>query len=205
VTDAAQPEVYFTSSNRSDETGRHINTSDVYLIVRASSDPERLVPTLRDVVRAAAPTASLVESVMTMKARIAGHLANPRISAALLGAFAVSALLIAGVGLFGVLSYVVVQRTREVGVRMALGARPRDVVALVVRQSMVIVAAGLALGIGASYWASRLVAAFLYGVTPHDPLSYAAVPCVLFAVAAVATVVPARRAARLDPAKVLRA
>jgi putative ABC transport system permease protein len=205
VTDAPQPEVYYTASGLSDRaSGLHGNDTDMFLVVRTSSDPEALVPSLRDIVRTAAPDAPL-EQVMTMNARVADSLANPRLYAALLDAFALFALLIAGVGLFGVLSYSVAQRAREIGVRTALGAQLRDIVGLVVRQSMTIAVVGLALGIVASYWVSRLLATFLYGVTPHDVISYIAVALVLLAVAALASVVPARRAARVDPVKVLRA
>ena len=205
VTDVPQPEVYYTPSHRTDAPNwLKIESSNVNLIVRTSSDPEALVPTLRDIVRTVVPAAPL-ESVMTMRDRVAGSLANPRLYAMLLGAFAAFALLIAGVGLFGVLSYSVAQRSREIGVRTALGAQLRDIVGLVVRQSMAIALAGLAIGIVASYWVSRLLTTFLYGVTPHDAFSYAAVAIVLLAVAALASVVPARRAARVDPVKVLRA
>jgi putative ABC transport system permease protein len=200
VTDAPQPELYQVV--RRDQ--RRVNDTDIYLIVRSSSDPQALVPTLRDLVRTASPEAPL-ESVMTMRDRVADSLANPRLYAALLGVFALFALLIAGLGLFGVLSYSVAQRAREIGVRTALGAQLRDIVGLVVRQSMTIAVVGLALGIVASYWVSRLLATFLYGVTPHDVISYIAVALVLLAVAALASVVPARRAARVDPVKVLRA
>jgi putative ABC transport system permease protein len=199
VTDTPQPEIYGVFSRHE---GR-LNDSDIYLVVRTSSDPRALVPTLRDIVRTAAPTAPL-ESVMTMRERVAESLVNPRLYAALLGAFAIFALLIAGVGLFGVLSYSVAQRAREIGVRTALGAQLRDIVALVVRQSMAIAVAGLTIGIATSFWVSRLLGAVLYGVTPHDPASYIAVALVLLAVAAIASIVPARRAARVDPVRVLR-
>ncbi|MGH9407887.1 MAG: ABC transporter permease [Vicinamibacterales bacterium] len=205
VTDTPQPEIYYTPSNaNAGGPARHVSDDDIFLIVRTSSDPETLVPTLRDIVRTAAPTAPL-EQVMTMRERVADSLANPRLYAALLGAFALFALLIAGVGLFGVLSYSVAQRAREIGIRSALVAQIRDIVALVVRQSMAIAIAGLAIGIVASYWVSRLLGTFLYGVTPHDAISYAAVALVLLAVSALASVVPARRAAKVDPVKVLRA
>jgi ABC-type antimicrobial peptide transport system permease subunit len=200
VTEAPQPEIYSVFSRLQ---GR-LADADVYVIVRTASDPRVLVPALRDAVRAAAPSAPL-ESVMTMRERVADSLANPRLYATLLGAFAVFALLIAGVGLFGFLSYSVAQRAREIGVRSALGAQLRDIVALVVRQSMTIAAAGVGIGIVASLWMSRVLETVLYGVTPHDAVSYVAVALVLLAVAALASVVPARRAARVDPVSVLRA
>ena len=205
VTDTPQPELYYVAREQAGRgIGRSVDDDDIFLIIRTASDPEALVPTLRDIVRTAAPAAPL-ESVMTMRERVADSLANPRLYAALLGAFALFALLIAGVGLFGVLSYSVAQRAREIGVRTALGAQLRDTIALVLRQSMTIALAGLAVGVVASYWVSRLLRTFLYGVTPHDFLSYVVVALVLIAVAAIASIVPARRAAKVDPVKVLRA
>src|SRR5207302_1721716 len=118
--------------------------------------------------------------------RVADSLANPRLYAMLLGAFAVFALLIAGVGLFGVLSYSVAQRAREIGVRAALGAQVRDIVGLVLRQSMAIAVSGVIAGIIASLWISKALQQFLYGITPHDALTFAAVALLLLIVAAIA-------------------
>ena len=114
------------------------------------------------------------------------------------------ALAIAGVGLFGVLSYSVAQRAREIGVRTALGAQTADIVALVLRQVAVISVAGIAAGVFAAYAASQSLTTVLYGVGPHDVAVYIVVPLVLLAVAASACIVPARRAARVDPLAVLR-
>jgi ABC-type antimicrobial peptide transport system permease subunit len=121
---------------------------------------------------------------------------------ATLAAFAVA---IAGVGLFGVLSYSVAQRAREIGVRTALGAQVRDIVRLVVGQSMAIAGAGLAAGLVASFWLASTLQTFLYGVTPHDAVSFGVVAAVLLLVSVLASIVPARRAARVDPVKVLKA
>jgi putative ABC transport system permease protein len=173
------------------------------LIVRTSSDPRALIPSLRDIARSVAPAAPL-ESVLTMRDRVAGSLARPRLYAILLGAFAAFALAIAGVGLFGVLSYSVAQRAREIGVRSALGAQVRDIVGLVLRQSMGIALTGVVAGIVASFWITKALQQFLYGVTPHDAVSFAAVALLLLMVAAIATIVPARRAASVDPVSVLR-
>src|SRR5262249_18606102 len=174
VRDTPQPQIYQVMRR---DQGR-ISSSDVYIVVRAASDPQALVPTLRDIVRTAAPSAPL-ESVMTMRDRVADTLANPRLYAVLLGAFAMFALLIAGVGLFGVLSYSVAQRSREIGVRAALGAQVRDIVSLVLRQSMAIALTGVAAGIVASFWISTALRQFLYGITPHDAVSFAAVAVLL--------------------------
>jgi predicted permease len=204
VTDEPQPEIYYVASHAADALSvQQVFASDLGLIVRASSDPRALVPALRAIAAAAAPDAPL-ESVMTMRDRVGESLAKPRLYAALLGTFAAFALVIAGVGLFGVLSYSVALRAREIGVRSALGAQVGDIIALVVRQALVIVAIGLAGGLLASWWIGAALRTFLYGVTPHDALSFAAVALVLLVVAIVATIVPARRAASVDPVSVLR-
>src|SRR5205085_7166320 len=127
-----------------------------------AADPRSLVPSLRSIVSESAPGAPL-ESVMTMRDRLADSLAQPRLYAVLLGTFAAFALVIAGVGLFGVLSYSVAQRAREIGVRTALGAQMRDIVGLIVSQSMIIAGAGLAIGLVASYWLTGTLQKFLYG------------------------------------------
>jgi ABC-type antimicrobial peptide transport system permease subunit len=204
VTDVPQPEVYYTTSHAEGTTSlQRVIASDLNLVIRTSADPRTLVPSLRAIVAAAAPSAPL-ESVMTMKDRVADSLARPRLYAMLLGTFAVFALAIAGVGLFGVLSYSVALRAREIGVRAALGAQVGDIVALVARQAAAIAGAGLAVGLVASFWMAGALRTFLYGVTPHDVMSFAAVAVLLLAVAVLASVVPARRAARVDPVTVLR-
>src|SRR5688572_9082690 len=137
--------------------------SDIHLVVRTAGDPTNLVPTLRAIAREAAPAAPL-ESIMTMEDRVSASLAKPRLYAVVLGTFAAFALAIAGVGLFGVLSYSVSQRAREIGVRAALGAQVRDIVGLVVRQSLAIALAGLAIGLTASLWLTSALRAYLFGV-----------------------------------------
>jgi ABC-type antimicrobial peptide transport system permease subunit len=117
----------------------------------------------------------------------------------LLGLFAVVALFLAAVGLYGVVSYTVGQRRREIGLRMAIGAAPRDVLAMVVAGAMKLAAIGVAIGIAAALGFSRVLETSLRGVTPFDPASYAITAMVLVAVALVASVVPARRAMRVDP------
>src|SRR5262249_24798091 len=204
VTDAPQPEVYFTPSHQADATSQQrVGSSDLDLIVRSTSDPRAVVPALREIVEREAPTVPL-ESVMTMKDRVAESLAQPRLYAVLLATFAVFALAIAGVGLFGVLSYSVAQRSREIGVRAAPGAQVAALVGLVLRPALALATAGVAAGLAASFWLARGLEKVLYGVTPHDAASFALVAAVLLAVAAIASIVPARRAARVDPVNVLR-
>ena len=198
ATDTPEPEIYFVASQQP------LHSDSVSLVVRTAGDPRSLVPSLRSIVQATAPSAPL-ESIMTMEDKLAASLARPRLYAVLLGVFAAFALAIAGVGLFGVLSYTVALRAREIGVRTALGAQVRDIVGLIVGQSMAIAGTGLAAGLVASYWLTGALNKFLYGVTPHDAVSFGAVAAVLLLVSILASIVPARRAARVDPVKVLRA
>ena len=172
-------------------------------VARASGDPSALAPAVRAIVREQAP-ALVLDSVMTMEDRLMSSLSRPRAYALVLGAFATFALFIAAVGLFGVLSYSVAQRSREIGVRTALGAQTMDIVALVLRSGMAITAAGLAGGLAAAALLVESLSKVLYGVRPFDPATFMAVPLVLAVAAALACVAPARRAARIDPIRALR-
>jgi putative ABC transport system permease protein len=197
VGDAPQPEVYYPMPQRP------VHASDINFVLRTADDPRALARAVRTIIREAAPRAPL-ESIMTMEDRVATSLSRPRLYAVLLGTFALFALAIAGVGLFGVLSYAVALRAREIGVRTALGAQMRDIVLLVVGQSLAIAISGVTVGLVASFWLTRALQKFLFGVTPRDAASFAAVAAVLLLVAVIASIVPARRAARVDPVKVLR-
>jgi len=139
-----------------------------------------------------------------MEERVWTSLARPRFYALLLGGFAAFALAVAGVGLFGVLSYTVSLRARELGVRATLGATPWGLVGLVARQALLVTACGLAIGLGTAAALGRGIAGLLFGVTPGDTATFAAVAAVLALVAVVACAAPARRAARVDPVRVLR-
>jgi ABC-type antimicrobial peptide transport system permease subunit len=123
---------------------------------------------------------------------------------AMLGAYAGVALVLASIGIFGVISYTVSQRTAEIGLRMALGARPGDVTRLIVRQGLLLTAAGITAGAGAALWLSRYLRTQLYAVSPLDPAVYALVMALLVAVAILACLIPARRAAKIDPMTALR-
>jgi len=177
--------------------------SSIFFMIRTTGDPAAQIAALRTAVREQDPTVAL-DSIMTMEERVATSLAKPRLYALLLTGFAVAALAIAGVGLFGVLSYAVAQRAREIGVRTALGAQVVDIVSLVLRQALVVTAIGLIAGMWAAFALTRYVSTFLYGVGRADIVSYASVGIVIAAVAAVACIVPARRAARVDPITVLK-
>jgi putative ABC transport system permease protein len=180
-----------------------IGNFDPILVIRTTADPTTYVSILRGLVHEQAPALAL-DSVTTMEDRVMTSLAKPRLYAVVLEWFAVFALLIAGVGLFGVLSFSVAQRTREIGVRSALGAQARDIVALVLGQALWIVGIGVLIGLAAALAGVRLLSAFLYGISPHDGLTFVAVPIVIAAVAAVACLVPAWRAAKVDPLTALR-
>lgn len=129
-----------------------------------------------------------------LEAYVSDVMAPARFSLTLMGVFGALALLPAAVGLYGFISYWVGQRTRELGIRMALGARRRDILGLVLRQGLVLTTAGAALGLAAAFAATRLLAGFLYGVSAADPLTYAALTALLAAVSVLACLVPARRA-----------
>lgn len=173
-------------------------------IVRTTEPPTAVFGTFRDALRRIDPSIPLVETE-TMASVIRADIQQQRISMMLLGGFALAALLLAAIGLYGVISYSVAQRTQELGVRAALGALPRDLMWLVLRQTAVVVAIGLALGAAGALAARALIAAQLFGVSARDPSTLAAAAVLLAGVAFVATIVPTRRAAVADPLEALRA
>jgi putative ABC transport system permease protein len=177
--------------------------SQAFVVLRTANDPAAHIDTLRTALREEDPTLAL-DAVMTMDQRIGLSAARPRTYAVLLGGFAVFALLIAGVGLFGVLSYSVTQRSRELAVRSALGASRTAVIGVALKQISVALIVGLMTGIAlAATFANRL-SPFLYGVSPTDWISFGIAPVALIAVGIAACLVPARRVARTDPVQVLR-
>jgi putative ABC transport system permease protein len=135
---------------------------------------------------------------------VAASLAERRFSMEMIGLFAVTALLLAGLGIYGVISYMVVERTREIGIRLALGAERRTVLRMVLRQGLELTSVGAAVGLVCALIVSRVMAGVLYGVQPTDPVTFAGVAVVLIAVALVACYVPAQRAIRIDPTIALR-
>jgi putative ABC transport system permease protein len=171
--------------------------------VRSAGDPSALVPALRRAVRTIDPDLPLFQ-VATMEERVSASLARPRINAVLLGGFALTALLLAAIGIYGVIAYGVVQRTRELGIRVALGARATDVLRMVIRQGMRPVLLGVTLGLAGALAGTRVLRSLLFGVGPFDPTAFGLVTLFLLLVALAATWLPARRAGRSDPMTALR-
>ena len=174
------------------------------IAVRTRRDPARLTEPLARAVREADPDQP-THSVRSMDEITAAATASRRFSIQLVGGFASIALLLAAIGIYGVMAYLVNQRTREIGIRVALGARPASVVRLVVSYALGLAAGGVLLGMAAAAFLTRLIAGMLFGVSPSDPWTFAAIALVLLGTALVATFTPARRAARVDPMVALRA
>lgn len=197
---SGQPEMFSAFAQIDGTTMRAFQP---FLIVRTANDPTSHLADLRRLVKEEVPTSPL-ESVMTMDERLANSLARPRLYATVLTMFAGFTVLLTAIGLFGMLAYTVAMRTREIGVRTAIGAQTRDVVWLVLRQALAVAASGIAIGLVVAWIASRYLGTVLYGVTPHDALTFATVAAIVLLVALAACVVPARRAARLSPLIALR-
>ncbi|HKP13009.1 MAG TPA: ABC transporter permease [Blastocatellia bacterium] len=175
----------------------------VTLHVRAAGDVTALVGSLRGAIQALDPNLSVL-NVETMSDRVNESLQGERTQATLLGSAGVIALLLASVGLYGVMSYTVAQRTREIGIRMALGASRRNVMGLVLKQGAALVGVGVIIGLGAAFGLTRLVASSLFGVTAVDPLTFAGTSLLLMLVSLAASYLPARRATKVDPIIALR-
>jgi putative ABC transport system permease protein len=179
------------------------NNADLFLVVRTDGDPAALAPAVRS--RIASVDKDLpVYKVTTMEKLVSDSLAQRRFLMFLFGVFAALALALAVVGLYGVMSYSVTQRTHELGLRMALGAQGWDVLKMVVGQGMVLVAVGLAVGLTLAFALSRYMSSQLYEVSAVDPLTYAGIALLLAAVAFLACFIPARRATKVDPMVALR-
>jgi putative ABC transport system permease protein len=178
--------------------------TNVYYVIRASGDPGRLLGAVRQTVSAADPKTAIV-FVKTMDELIDETLWQRRLWGVMFAVFAALALLLASVGIYGLLAYSVNQRTREIGVRMALGAQPGNVLRMVLSEGLKLVSAGLGIGVVAALALGRFIGGLLYGVKAYDPLTYAGVALLLIFVALVACFIPARRAAKTDPMIALRA
>ncbi len=177
--------------------------SSMAVVVRALGAPRDLVATLREAVRDLDPALPIYQ-LSTMEDLVSDSLTSERVMLLLLGLFGFIAVVLGAVGIFGVMSYTVSQRTAEMGVRIALGGAPRDVLTMVVRQGMTLAALGVVLGLLGSLALGRMLTDVLYGVEPSDPITVGAVTTLIAAVSLAACLVPARRAAAVDPAESLR-
>jgi putative ABC transport system permease protein len=173
------------------------------LVIRTTGDPNSLVAAVRREIQAADPNQP-VAGVATLEELLIRDAGSRRLAMILLSVFAGLALLLASLGIYGVLSFVVTQQTRDIGVRLALGAQVGDVLALVLKTGMRWVLLGVALGLVAAFALSRLVSNLLFGVSAKDPLTFLSVVLILITVALLACLIPARRATRVDPLVALR-
>jgi predicted permease len=174
-----------------------------HLVVKTAGEPLGFVAAVREAVWSV-DRDQPVSNVSTMETIVSESLAGRRLTMLLLGIFAGLALLLAAVGIYGVISYAVAQRTHEIGIRMALGASSRKVLGLVVGDSLKLIAIGVGLGLAAAFFLTRYMRSLLYGVSETDPVTFAVIPVLLAAVALAASYIPARRATRVDPMVALR-
>ena len=182
---------------------RQAAARSVYVVIRTTGDPGALVPDVRGAVSEFDRDLPIYR-VKTMETRVSESLARPRFAMTLLTVFAAIALVLAAIGTYGVMAYLVSQSTRELGIRMALGASGRSVLTLVLRQGVVVTVAGLAAGVAGAWMLTRLMRSMLFGIGHTDPLTFFTVGGILGLVALVATLGPARRAAQVDPTIAMR-
>ncbi|MFW6078277.1 MAG: ADOP family duplicated permease [Gemmatimonadota bacterium] len=204
VVEDSRAEMYIPHAHWPRATGSDVTARGMTLVVRATDgDALALAPAVREQVRAIDASLPVAE-VRRLDDVVDEALAEPRFTATLLGAFALLALGLAAVGLYGVISFMAARRTREIGLRVALGARRGDVLRLVLGEGVVLTASGILLGVLGALGLTRLLAGMLYGVSATDPVTFMTVAALLGAVAFAASYLPARRAARTDPMRVLR-
>jgi putative ABC transport system permease protein len=196
------PEVY--TLHQQELAGKFAFPSNsLYLAVRTSKDPKGLVSAIRDQVQELDREQPIAE-IATMEELVATSFSQSRLSAWLLGIFAGLALILAAIGIYGLISYNVAQRQHEIGIRLALGAQKGEVLRLVIKQGFVLAIIGVALGLGASLLVTRVMASLLFEVSATDPLTFATIPVLLTVVALLASFIPARRATTVDPMIALR-
>ncbi|MPY89131.1 MAG: FtsX-like permease family protein [Luteitalea sp.] len=184
--------------------GTHMKMGNATFVVKTDGDPTTAVPLLQGIVRRLEPGASL-NQIGPLASKILASVSEPRFTTFVLGAFAMLALALATTGLYGVLSYNVAQRRREIGVRAALGATRGDLVRMVLREGLTVTVTGLAVGVAVAAFATRAMASVLFGVAPLDAIAFSVAPLLLVVVAYAACLIPAWRAAGIDPAEALRA
>jgi putative ABC transport system permease protein len=180
-----------------------VNFPNGYVVLRATADPVSLATSLRQAMRELDPNLAVTD-ISTGEELVSTSLVAPRYLSVLIGMFAAAALLLSVVGIYGVMAYFVQQHTRDIGIRLALGGEPSAMRRMVVRQGLGLVATGVVAGLVVAFFTARLLTSRLFGVSPTDPLTLIAVAVALVVVAVIACLVPARRAARLDPAAILR-
>ncbi|PYS82145.1 MAG: ABC transporter permease [Acidobacteria bacterium] len=194
---------FYSSRDQVPDRFQPLLADRVSLVVRTSSDPAAMATAVRRAVQEVDPNQP-VYNVNTMEQVLSDSVASQRLSMLLLSIFAAVAMTLAAVGIYGVMSYAVAQRTHEFGIRMALGAQGGDVLRMVVRQGMLLTLVGVGAGLLGALALTRVISSLLYGVSATDPLTFAGVPLVLVAVALAACLVPARRATKVDPMVALR-
>jgi putative ABC transport system permease protein len=177
--------------------------SSMNLIARTSLDPVLMARQVRAEVAAIDPRVPVLD-VTSMKLLLRSSLYSSEVSATIVGSLGLIGLILAAIGLYGVVSYTVAERTREIGIRMALGAQQSDATTLILRQALVLTAMGIALGLVCAFYATRLLEGMLFGVSLRDPLTFAAVIALMCAAALLASYIPARRASKVDPMVSLR-
>jgi predicted permease len=202
VTTAAKPQYYVPHAQIADDAVGTMR--GMTLTIATEVDPRRLIEPVRGTLRALTPMAPLSQ-VTTLDEAVSRSVAQPRFTLLLLGTFAALALALAIVGIYGMLSYLVSRRTREIGIRLALGAESGQVVRSVVLEGTRVAAVGTVVGALAAWLASGLMAGLLHGVTPHDPMTFAITASALMAAAVAACWLPARRAAGIHPVEAIRA
>jgi predicted permease len=195
VGESPQPAIYFATTQR--PSGYHV------VMVRTSGDEGRLLASMREVLVGLDPNLLLIES-QTMRGQVDATLFPARVAATLVTIFSALGLLLAAIGLYGVIAFSVARRTRDIGVRMAVGARPADVMAMVMRQGLALAVAGTLVGFLLAAGATRVLAGALYGIGPADPVAWGLAALVLLGIAALANFLPARRAMRIEPSTALR-
>jgi putative ABC transport system permease protein len=181
----------------------HAPGREFTVVARIDGDPNVIAGILPATVREIDPNQPVGE-IRTMEDFVSADLARPRFTMILLAGFAAAALLLAAIGLYGVIAFTVAQRTREIGIRAALGARPGDVFRLVLQRGLMLVGGGLVVGVMAALALGRFVAGLLYGVSPQDPLTLLSVGGFLTGISIAAICLPARRATRIDPLAAIR-
>jgi ABC-type antimicrobial peptide transport system permease subunit len=195
LADASTPQMYLSLYQRT--------AKDWAIFLRGQLDTAAIPVQLREQVQSVDPGLP-VFGANTLDDLLSASLAERRFSMEVVGLFALTALLLAGMGIYGMISYIVSERTREIGIRLALGAQSRNILRMVVRQGLGLALAGAAVGLVGALIVSHLMAGLLYGVRPTDPFTFAGVALLLIAVALLACYIPARRAIRVDPLVALR-